>query len=105
MDYKLFNIFSEILLISSALCLADSISDQQLVELAKQSFNKVKAAKTEPECKEAIFDTMGQLNDSEKTRAIALRMFEFDKNDGRLQYNADSVVTPPCKSSSPPSDP
>ena len=92
MDLKLFNLFPAILLISSTLCLANSISDQQLVELTKQSFNKVKTAKTEPECKEAIFDTMGQLNDSEKTRAIALRMFEFDKNDGRLQYNAANVV-------------
>lgn len=92
MDLKLFNLFPAILLISSTPCLANSISDQQLVELTKQSFNKVKTAKTEPECKEAIFDTMGQLNDSEKTRAIALRMFEFDKNDGRLQYNAANVV-------------
>ena len=92
MDLKLFKLFSAILLTSSTLCLSDSISDQQLIELAKQSFKKFKAARTEPECKKAIFDTMGQLNDSEKTRAIALRMFEFDKNDGRLQYDAASVV-------------
>lgn len=92
MDLKLFNFFAVVILIGSSLCLANSISDQQLVELAKQSFTKVKSAKTEPECKAAISDTLGHLNDSEKTRALALRMFEFDKNDGRLQYNADSVV-------------
>ena len=92
MDLKLFSLFSAILLISAMLCIANSTSDQQLVELAKQSFNKVKAAKTESECKEAIFDTMGKLNDSEKTRAIALKMFEFDQNDGRLQYNASNVI-------------
>ncbi len=92
MNLKLFNLFSAIFLISSTLCLANSISDQQLVDLAKQCSSKVKAAKTEPECKKVIFDTMGQLNDSEKTRAIALRMFEFDRNDGRLQYNTAGVV-------------
>lgn len=92
MNLKLFNLFSAIFLITSMLCIANSISDQQLVDLAKQCSSKVKAAKTEPECKKVIFDTMGQLNDSEKTRAIALRMFEFDRNDGRLQYNTAGVV-------------
>jgi hypothetical protein len=92
MNTKLFKIITLMLLIGANLCLADSITDEQLVELAKESFIKVKAAKTEPECKKAIFDTFGHLNDSEKTRAIALRMFEFDRNDGRLQHNADNVV-------------
>jgi hypothetical protein len=92
MDLKLFKLFVAILLVGSTLCFADSISDQQLVELVKLSFNKVKSAKTEPECKKAIIDTMGELNDSEKTRAIALMMFEFDRNDGRFQYDAANVV-------------
>ncbi len=92
MDSKLFKFITLMLIVGANLCLADSITDEQLVELAKQSFVKVKAAKTEPECKKAVFETFGHLNDSEKTRSIALRMFEFDRNDGRDQYNVDSVV-------------
>ncbi len=92
MNAKLSKFITLLLLIGATLGLADSIPDEQLVELAKQSFIEVKAAKTEPECKKAVFDIFGHLNDSEKTRAVALRMFEFDRNDGRLQHNTENVV-------------
>lgn len=80
---------------SSLFCQAVEFSDEQLVDLVKQTFVKVKQAKTQPSCVQAIKDTMGQLNDAQKTRAMALRMFDFDqsKDHRRLGANVDEIVT------------
>lgn len=93
MDLKLFNVLILLGSLSSLLCHAESYSDKTLLEIAQHAFDKRKAVKNEKLGIKAIREGMANLSDAERTRAMALRIFNLDdKDQGRMRYNTTSSV-------------
>jgi hypothetical protein len=93
MDLKLFKLLISLAFLSSLLCRAEGYSDKDLLEIAQHAFDKRKAVKNEKLGIEAIREGMANLSDAERTRAMALRIFELDdKDQGRMRYNTTSSV-------------
>ncbi len=93
MDIKLFKLVMIFIFIGSLFCQSEEHSDKQLLEIAQQAFAKRIAEKNENLAIEAIREGMVNLSDAEKTRAMALRIFDLDEKDhGRMRSNAPSSV-------------
>ncbi len=93
MDLKLFNVLILLGFLSSLHCHGEVYSDKTLLEIAQHAFDKRKAVKNEKLGIEAIREGMANLSDAERTRAMALRIFDLDdKDQGRMRYNTTSSV-------------
>lgn len=93
MDTKLFNLLIYLTFFSSLPCHAEGYSDNKLLEIAQHTFDKRRAVKNQKLGIEAIREGMANLSDTERTRAMALRIFDLDdKDQGRMRYNAPSSV-------------
>lgn len=93
MDTKLFKLLILLLFVSNVSCLAEEFSDKQLLEIALRAFDKRKAVKNQNLGIKAIREGMANLSDAQKTRAMALRIFDLDaKDQGRMRYNTTSSL-------------
>jgi len=74
-------------------CNAEGVPDQKLLEIAHSAFDQSRAARNKNLGIQAIRDGMADLNDAEKTRAMALLIFDLDAKDhGRMRDNPASLV-------------
>lgn len=93
MDTKLFKLLILLLFVSNVSCLAEEFSDKQLLEIALRAFDKRKAVKNQNLGIKAIREGMANLSDAQRTRAMALRIFDLDaKDQGRMRYNTTSSL-------------
>jgi hypothetical protein len=93
MGTKHFSLLVFLTLMSVIYCRAEQLTDSQLLEISQKAFELRKAVKNQNLAKEAIREGMANLSDAEKTRAMALRIFDLDaKDNGRMRFNAPSSI-------------
>jgi len=93
MGTKHFSLLVFLTLMSVIHCRAEQLTDSQLLEISQKAFELRKAVKNQNLAKEAIREGMANLSDAEKTRAMALRIFDLDaKDNGRMRFNAPSSI-------------
>lgn len=93
MELKVFRLLLVCLFVSSVICHAQIKSDTELLIIAHKSFDRWRSAQSEESRIQVMREEMAGLSDAERTRAIALRIFDLDATEyGLKRYNAPSYA-------------
>ena len=94
MDIKCFKIILlSCFVFASPISGAENAPDEDLIKFANLAYDLRRAAKRQDTAIQAVRDAMAQLSDAEKTRALALRIFEVEKRDGKMRFTRPFEVS------------